>query len=146
MPNLNPFSPPSILGHTPSSLPSILAPYPSFPPFILGNYMHPYHVFQSIILSPQIHKLDHQRHSSLNPFQPSKSITLSIIPQYPPCSYSHTMANKSILDAKIKKHKSTNPQKSKFQHVPSKLHVPKEKNLIPIKEKVKRPQRPKLQK
>ena len=108
--------------------------------------MHPYPIFQSIFPSPQIHKLDHQRHSSLNPFQPPEPITPSIIPPYPPCSFSHTMANKSILDAKIKNPKSKNPQQSKFRHVPSKIHVPKAKHLIQIQEKVKRPQRPKLQK
>ena len=56
------------------------------------------------------------------------------------------MANKSILDAKIKKHKSKHPQKSKPWHVPAKIHVPKEKHFIQIKEKVKTPQRQKLQK
>ncbi len=34
----------------------------------------------------------------------------------------------------------------KSQHVPSKIHVQNKKHLIPIKEKVKRPQKPKLKK
>ena len=138
IPNMNPLSPPSILG-PPPSLPSILGPCPSFHPSIFPNYMPLYLIFQFVIPSPQIHQQDHQRHSSLNPLQPSNPITPSIIPPYHPCSCSHTMANKSILDAKIKKHKSKNPQQSKSQHVPSKIHVPKEKRLIPIKEKFKRP-------
>jgi len=120
--NMNHLSPPPILGPAPSPFPYILGPYPSFPPSILGNYMHPYPILQSITPSPQIPQLDHQRHSSLNPSKHPPSVIPSTIPPYPSCSCSHTMANRSKLDAKIKKHKSKKPQKSMLRHVPSKIH------------------------
>ena len=129
----------------PSSFPSILGPYipkpsPSSLPSILGPYIHPFTISNSSTLSPHIPIKNQQRHTSLNSFQCSPSISSP----YHLSSYTHTMANGRKLDAKDKVNQAKYPQKYKDQHVPSKRHVQEKKNVIKRKEEIRRPQRLKI--
>ena len=95
---------------------SILGPYvpnpnPSLLPSILGPYIHPSTISMFSTSSPHAPNKYQQRHTSLNSFPCSPSITSPISSTYHLSSYTHTMANGSKLDAKDKVNQAKNLQK-----------------------------------